>query len=86
MTAHGSIVVVHLLPDTFPLAEGASEVLLLLLVVVSQQFLPVGGVSMLRLLLQHLCLRLLLLLYKYANKYYIICVVYKTSFKKQSNL
>lgn len=55
-----AVVVIDLLSDTFAFAEVASEILLLLLVVVTQQFLPVVWIYTL-LLLDDLPLNLLLL-------------------------
>ena len=56
----GAIVVVDLLADTFAFAQIAGQVLLLLLVVMAEQFLPVVWVHAL-LLLNNLTLHLLLL-------------------------
>lgn len=55
-----AVVVVDLLADTFAFAEVAGEILLLLLVMVTQQLLPVVRINAL-LLLDDLSLHLLLL-------------------------
>ena len=67
----GAIVVVDLLADTFAFAQIAGQVLLLLLVVMAEQFLPVVWVHVL-LLLNDLTLRLLLRVHthKYTHTLY----------------
>lgn len=56
--AHG-VVVVDLLADPLPLAQGAGHVLLLLLIVVAEELLPVGRIRRLNVLFQDLGLGLL---------------------------
>ena len=59
MSVH-RIIVVDLFTYALALAQRARQVFLLLLIVMAQQLLPVGGVSMLRLLFQDLRLWLIL--------------------------